>query len=1753
MARTASAKKAKEGKGRAAGAAPAAAPLADLREAVALHQAGRLAEAEKIYRQVLLADPRHGDALHLLGLIEKQKGHYREAIELIRRALERLPDSAALYGNLGNTYRDSGQLAEAVAAYTRALELQPDFPECLNNFGNALKEASAFDQAAEKYQAALRLQPDYADAWNNLGGVWHKQGRLTEAAAHYRKAIEFNPRYAMAHYNLGNALVDGGQLVEAIGHFRRAVELDPGYVEAWGSLVRQLQTTCDWRDYDALCAQLQKLGAETGDGRVFPFAYVALPSSQAEQLACARLWARRQYRPQLEYQALHPFSFAGRRHDRLRIGYLSSDFHNHATAYLMAEVFELHDRSRFETFAFSLWPDDGKEMRRRLLRAFDHFVDLQGLSQQEAARRIHEAGIDILVDLKGYTKDTGTPIMAYRPAPVQAQHLGFPGTLGAPFIDYVVTDDFVTPPEDAPNYDEKFAFLRHCYQPNDRQRRIAEAPGRADCGLPAEGVVFCCFNHTYKITPAMFGLWCRILAAAPGSVLWLLKSNKWAEENLRREAAERGVAAERIVFAEEMPLERHLARLQLADVFLDTRPYNAHTTASDALWAGVPVVTWAGDTFASRVAGSLLRAVGLPELITHSAADYEALALRLARAPDELAAVKRKLAAQRSTAPLFDSAGFTRDLEALFDRMWARHQSGEPPAEIRLPEAPAAAMPAPQARRPLPINLVHVWHDRHKPIFEPLMAQLDGALRAGGIEPSRSENELRPDAVNILVGASIFVCDQLREQARGLRYVVYQMEQLSDREGRFRARPNYVEFLRQADWVWDYSAANIAALKAQGIGRISHVPVGYHPSLERLRHGRSRDIDVLFYGSLTERRQAVLAALQQAGLRVRASFGEYGEALDELIERSHVVLNMHQFDNVDTLEEVRLSYLLANGCFVVSEAADHNPYGDGMVVAPYGRLAETCREYLAAGEARRDEVARRGYAAIRRLDYGTLVGAALAEMAGALPLPPWDAERPGAANTAVLSLSWLDGIDTVSGHLPGSGASTRLQRTVKWLDYYRPLLGDLGAGRVILVDDASDLAAVQSLGGNLRDAELRLLERATTRPWLEIVRFEQHLPRKSAKDYPYFWRAMALVPKLARHFGLRKVIFNETDCFLLTPRIVAFVRQLSAGYTAFWCAKYNFPESALAVLCADQFGRFEAACTEDAYLRYNERPAETVLPFSQYVSSGFKGDRYGEAGVGQAVDMDFYAQCPVPVRVTFDLAKTLRLNIVQVAINEHKAIFEDVIAALHGALADLGVACTRTENVYVAGALNILVGSANFASDLLLESLKGRPYIVYQMEQLAQDRGHLPKYPRYPELLRGALRVWDYSAANIRELERLGVDKALHVPAGYHRSLEACRQDQAKDVDVLFYGTLSDRRRRVLEALEAAGLAVKVLFGVYGEERNSWIERSRIVINIHCDEMDTLEEVRLSYLLANRCFVVSEVADHDPYGGGVVFCPYESLVETCKHYLALPEAQRQTIAQAGYAAIRRLDLAELLKGALQEMAELLPTATGAAPAAATPASPYYQYARPEVAGLVPTDAREILDIGCGAGMLGKSLKDRQPCRVTGIELMPEIAARAAQVLDRVIPGDVFAALPALPDGQFDVVVMADVLEHVADTDRLLQGAARKLRAGGQLVLSLPNVRHWSVLKGLLEGSWDYQAQGILDRTHMRFFTKASALEALSRNGFRVERLMATAVSGHPVPEGLGPVLQTFGIAAQTLHEEAQCFQYLFLCVRTEAA
>jgi protein O-GlcNAc transferase len=560
-------------------------------------------------------------------------------------------------------HHQNGELEPAILAYQNHLKRASDDHLAFSNLGIALKQLGHIEESIAVCHRAVTLKPDHANGWNNLGIALMAMDIRTEAINAYRRATSLDPSFFESWSNLGIALTAQGLLPEALECFGNALAISPNYTESLVQFIHQSQQICSW---DGLDQPLSRLIAQTrrGSAEINPFALLSLCSDPTELLLCATNFSARVKKTAEKASGGIHLSHDWEKHERLRIGYLSGDFHAHATAYLTARLFESHDRKRFEVYAYSYGPDDQSPMRRRLVKSFDHFVDLRGRGPKEAAKRINEDEIDILIDLKGYTHGAWTQVMALRPSPLQINYLGYPGSMGADFIDYIIVDRFIVPPGYERYYSEKCLFMPGSYQVNDGDRKIfPEARTRSDHGLPIEGFVFCSFNQAVKITPDVFALWMSLLKQVEGSVLWLLAFNPYAEDNLRHYAGALGVAPERLIFAPKLELAQHLTRYRHADLFLDTFPCNAHTTASDALWGGCPLITMAGDTFASRVAGSLLSALGMEELIVRSFEEYKKLALKLATEPKSIADFRQRVAQARETSPLFNGAKFAKNLE----------------------------------------------------------------------------------------------------------------------------------------------------------------------------------------------------------------------------------------------------------------------------------------------------------------------------------------------------------------------------------------------------------------------------------------------------------------------------------------------------------------------------------------------------------------------------------------------------------------------------------------------------------------------------------------------------------------------------------------------------------------------------------------------------------------------------------------------------------------------------------------------------------------------------------------------------------------------------------------------------------------------------------------------------------------------------------------------------------------------------------
>lgn len=641
-----------------------------------LRVSGDTEAAVAAYKKLLQLAPKHEKAFFNLGLVHQMAGKTKEALAYYQQALEVNPGYAEALNNMGNVLKSLGNIQAAYESYSKAVTIKPS-AQTYYNIALVLQMLKRHADAVEAYYCAIKHNPQYMEAWNGLGLAFHKLGKFSQAVEAFKRAILLNPENAQIYNNLGISYKQLKQLEPAIECFERCVEIDPDFSDALGSLIQNKLHACNWKNIDEIYARIERTILQ---GKAFvPFNILATPLSADIQKKCAVQYTA------VNFPAAKPLTDSNTRyeHDKIRIGYFSADLHNHATAYLMADLFEQHDREDFEIHAFSFGPTINDEMGSRVRKAFDVFHEVGKKSDREIAQLVHQMEIDIAVDLKGYTRGARPGIFTYSPAPIQVSYLGYPSTLGAPYIHYLIADGVLIPEQSREHYTEKIAYMPDTYQVNAKRKVLPQdAASKTDHGLPEDAFVFCCFNNNYKITPDVFAIWLRLLQEIEHAVLWLFEANPSATLNLKSRAHAEGISPDRLIFAKKVPQEMHLARYHHADIVLDTFHYNAHTTTSDALWVGCPVLTCLGSAFPGRVAASILDAFGMPELITTSHDAYFNLAKQLALDTNRLKAIRQKVAAHKDTQPLFNIDRYTNHIEQLYLQMYQLHQKGLPPEHL---------------------------------------------------------------------------------------------------------------------------------------------------------------------------------------------------------------------------------------------------------------------------------------------------------------------------------------------------------------------------------------------------------------------------------------------------------------------------------------------------------------------------------------------------------------------------------------------------------------------------------------------------------------------------------------------------------------------------------------------------------------------------------------------------------------------------------------------------------------------------------------------------------------------------------------------------------------------------------------------------------------------------------------------------------------------------------------------------------------
>jgi predicted O-linked N-acetylglucosamine transferase (SPINDLY family) len=616
------------------------------KEAVDLHRTGQAKKAKGICLKILEDEPKNFDILHLLGIISFQLKDYKKSSELI----------------------------------SEAIKINPKDAEAYNNMAIVSKKLNQFDVAYNNFCNAIKLKPDYAEAHNNCGVILKELKKEEDAIKSFELAIKFNKNYAEAYYNLGHIFFERKKYNEALKNFYQSYKINSKLDYLLSSIIFIKHRICEWNSFDKNLFDLENIILNEKI-KINPFLTLSFYESPQLQKTSAEIFVKNEYNDKNNQN----YKFNNQAKKKLRIAYYSADFRNHPMSYLLANLYELHDKNKFEIIGISFGPDKNDEMRKRVSSAFDKFYDLRLKTEDEIVKFSRELKIDIAIDLMCFTKYHKFGIFVKKCAPIQVNYLGYPGTSGTNYLDYIIADKILIPKESQKHYSEKIVYLPDTYQANDSTKKIADKIfTREELGLPKDGFVFCCFNNNYKITPQVFDVWMRLLEKVENSVLWILSEDINISKNLKKEATIRGIDFNRIVFAERIKMNEHLARQKVADLFIDTFPYTGHTTASDALWVGLPVLTRIGKSFASRVSASLLNAIGLSELVTNSEKEYEDLAIELAKNPPKLKEIKNKLKNNRNTKPLFNTQIFARNMEKAYSLMYERYLKNLPLDNIEI-------------------------------------------------------------------------------------------------------------------------------------------------------------------------------------------------------------------------------------------------------------------------------------------------------------------------------------------------------------------------------------------------------------------------------------------------------------------------------------------------------------------------------------------------------------------------------------------------------------------------------------------------------------------------------------------------------------------------------------------------------------------------------------------------------------------------------------------------------------------------------------------------------------------------------------------------------------------------------------------------------------------------------------------------------------------------------------------------------------
>ena len=650
----------------------------EFNKALILFQNKKLNEAKNICEKILKQKKNNSQVYNLYAFVLYYLEKFDEAIESWNRSIKINPNYIEAYNGLGNAFSKLKKFDEAIINFKQAIKINSNYFEAYSNLGNAFINSQRLDEAMKNFDKAIKIKPDFAQAYHGKAYILMKFQKFEEAIKNWNKAIEINPNFIPAYIERGHTLSTLNRLDEALESYNKAYILNPDYKFLLGDLIHAKFKLCSWKSEKENLEKLKNkiLKSEKSSP---PFPILSLFDSPQLQRASAEIWIKENFSKESSIKKIPKRESE----KKIRIGYYSADYYEHATSYLMVELIELHDKSKFEIFGFSFSPKKDDKMGKRISKAFDKFIDVNLKTDKEISQLSRDLDIDIAIDLKGFTQFSRFGIFVERCAPIQVNYLGHPGTLGANCIDYIIADKVLVPKENQKNYSEKIIYLPHSYQVNDSNKKISDRVfTRKELELPKDGFIFCCFNKNYKITPNVFDCWMKILKKVKGSVLWLFENNLITIKNLQQEAKKRDVGSDRLIFAKPLVLDEHLARHKVADLFLDTFPYTAHTTCSDALWAGLPVLTCVGESFASRVSASLLNSIGLAELVAHTHKQYEDIAIELANNPIRLKEIKNELEKNKLEKPLFNTKLFTKHIESAYTEMHKKYIKNEKPDHI---------------------------------------------------------------------------------------------------------------------------------------------------------------------------------------------------------------------------------------------------------------------------------------------------------------------------------------------------------------------------------------------------------------------------------------------------------------------------------------------------------------------------------------------------------------------------------------------------------------------------------------------------------------------------------------------------------------------------------------------------------------------------------------------------------------------------------------------------------------------------------------------------------------------------------------------------------------------------------------------------------------------------------------------------------------------------------------------------------------